>query len=108
MTGHKPPNTPLQALSGNYRSANAVAARKRCLLACPRFTDRDLLAEYAYRDALALADLVREEDPNVVFGALAHYTPDQLSVLAVALAAMVPTDRTPADLLGWLNNTEVA
>jgi hypothetical protein len=100
---HRPTPTVLQTLTGEHRSANAAAARRRCVLACPQYTDRDRLAEYATGDAIALAGLVRDEDPRVVFGALAHYTHEQLAVLAVALAAMVPTDRSPADLLAWLN-----
>lgn len=92
------------------RAPNAAAARNRCRLACPTYTSADQLAEHAKADAVALAVLVRDEDPRVVFGALAHYTHEQLAVLAVALAAMVPPDRSTADLLAWLENpaTEVA
>lgn len=97
-----PIQTPLQVLVGRTWASSAAAARRKFLLACPWFARPDVLAEMAGVDAVALATIVRDEDPRVMFGALQYYTYDQLSVLCVALAAMIPTDRSPADLLGWL------
>lgn len=100
--------TPLQVLMGRTWQSTAAAARTKFRLACPRFIRRDLLADLAAQDAVTLVAIVRDEDPEVVFGALQYYTHTQLSVLAVALAAMVPTDRSVADLLGWLNSVQEA
>lgn len=103
--------TPLQVLIGRTWQSTAATARTLYRASCPHFTDRDVLAVGAEQDAVALATIVRDEDPQVVFGALAQYDHKQLSVLCVALAAMVPTDRSAADLLGWLDpiaTTEVA
>lgn len=105
---HRPRETPIQALAGEHWSSTAASARSKFRRACPRLDNREELAEHAYRDAVSLTHLVREEDPMVVFGALSFYTHAQLSVLVVALAAMVPTDRSASDLLGWLNTSEVA
>lgn len=94
--------TPVQVLNqgGDWY---APTARTKYRLACPRYRRPELLAEVALDDATALPLLVREEDPAVVFGALQYYDHRQLSVLCVALAAMVPPDQSAADLLGWLN-----
>lgn len=103
--------TQLQVLVGRSWASNAASARVKYRLTCPRYTHPNLLAEVATQDAVTLTSLVRDEDPEVVFGALQYYTHQQLSVLCVALAAMVPTDRSPADLLGWLDslsNSEAA
>lgn len=97
-----PVMTPLQVLVGRSWASNAASARTQYRLACPRYTHPGVLAEVAAQDAVTLAVVVRDEDPQVVFGALAQYSHEQLSVLCVALAAMVPTDRSAADLLGWL------
>lgn len=109
-TPSRPVASPLGVLHGGYWASRSASARNRYRRACPRFTHREELAERAQRDAVALAGLVREEDPVVVFGALSYYSHEQLAVLAVALAAMVPPDRSPADLLAWLDDpaSEVA
>lgn len=96
-------NTPLQVLAGHSHGSFPIAARNRYRLVAPRFSRREEVADLAVADAVALAAAVRDEDPLVVFGALAQYDHKQLSVLCVALAAMVPTDRSAADLLSWLN-----
>jgi hypothetical protein len=103
--------TPLQVLAGHSHGSSPIAARNRYRLVSPRFSRREEVADLAANDAVALAAAVRDEDPLVVFGALTQYDHRQLSVLCVALAAMVPTDRSAADLLGWLEplaTTEVA
>ncbi|ALG06833.1 hypothetical protein [Kibdelosporangium phytohabitans] len=100
---HKPAPSTLQTLTGAHSTANAAATRRRSILACPTYPDPAATAELARGDAVALVGLVRDEDPRVVFGALQYYTHEQLAALAVALAAMVPPDRSAADLLAWLD-----
>jgi hypothetical protein len=107
-TPSRPVASPLQVLANDHIAS--ATARNKFRLACPRRAHREELAERALVDAVALVGLVRDEDPRVVHGALAYYTHEQLAVLCVALAAMVPPDRSTADLLAWLDTpaTEVA
>lgn len=100
-TPSRPIASPLQVLAEDHWAQ--VASRNKYRRACPRRTHRAELADRATVDAVALAGIVRDEDPNVVFGALTYYTHEQLAVLCVALAAMVPPDRSAADLLAWLD-----
>lgn len=92
--------TPLGMLSGR----DAAAARNRYRRVVPAFGDtgqREDLADQVLRDAVRLVRLVRTEEPAVVVGALAHYDPAVLSVLAVFLAAMVPQDQPVSALTAW-------
>lgn len=51
--------------------------------------------------ALALIGAVREEDPTATTAILTKMRPRDLYALAVTLAAMVPVDQSPAELLAW-------
>jgi hypothetical protein len=94
--------SPLAALTWRHKGDQA-AVRRQFKAAAPSFpaAEVDELAERAYQDALILAELVRDEDPEVVFGALAGYGQEHLSVLAVALAALVPLDVPVSKLTEW-------
>lgn len=63
--------------------------------------ERDALALNARAAAIALVSHVREDDPRRVWSHLQQLQPTQLLALAITLAAMVPDDRTPEQLLGW-------
>lgn len=83
-------------------TATSVTAAYRACPAVPG--DRDKLADRAVSDACDLVISVRELDPREVWGTLAIWArdePERLFAAVVALAAMVPTDRTCAELLGW-------
>lgn len=68
----------------------------------PRDThDRGDLAEFLVLVACQLAGAVRD-DPDDVARILATHA-DNLDALAVVLAAMVPDDRSAADLLAWMD-----
>lgn len=56
--------------------------------------------------ALKFAGLVRDEGPDSLGLYLDKLDRGQLYGLTVALAAMVPEDQTPEDLLAWINNPE--
>jgi hypothetical protein len=61
-------------------------------------------ADNAAVDAMYLIEAVRDLDPREVWGRLATWaeeTPIRLLAVTVALAAMVPADRSASDLLGW-------
>ena len=54
-------------------------------------------------DACTLVCLVRDVDPAVTGSWLQARTREQLEALCVVLAAMVPDDRSPGDLLAWID-----
>lgn len=53
--------------------------------------------------ALAFVETVREEHRLGIGAALAGLDRVELEALAVVLAAMVPEDRSPQELLGWIS-----
>lgn len=55
--------------------------------------------------AARLVGAVREWDLDEVVGAIGE-AGDDITVLVVVLAAMVPYDRTAGDLLGWVRHGE--
>lgn len=61
-----------------------------------------LAGRHALEGAIRLVSLVREEGPDGLGEFLDRRTRDGLYGLVVALAAMVPDDQTPEDLLAWL------
>lgn len=68
------------------------------------------VATRAVRDALATADDVRTFEPELVFGDLAlrmRDDPDRFLAMVVALAALVPLDQSPHQLLAWTQHLEV-
>lgn len=99
----QPPPSPLGALTWRNKSSDIAATRDRFRTSSPVFPAAEVnaLAQYAYQDALILADLVREEEPRVLFGALTQYSHEQLSVLVVSLAALVPVDLPVSKLTEW-------
>lgn len=50
-----------------------------------------------------LAGLVRDHGPDAIGTYLDALTRDEHYALTVTLAALVPIDQTPADLLAWLH-----
>lgn len=52
--------------------------------------------------ALRLAGMVHDEDPADTAGFMAGQPPEVLAALPYVLAAMVDVDRTPRELLAWL------
>ena len=61
-----------------------------------------LAGRHALDAAIRLVSLVREEGPDGIGEFLDRRTRDGLYGLVTALAAMVPDDQTPEDLLAWL------
>lgn len=61
----------------------------------------DCLPTEAINRAVLLAAAVHDEGPDEVTAVLAPLHRQDLLELAVALAAMVPVDYTPAELLAW-------
>lgn len=51
---------------------------------------------------LYLADLLRDEDPNLVWETLTRLTVRQLLELAVIALAAIPTEMTTEQLFGWV------
>lgn len=64
------------------------------------------LPELAVRRALLLIGAVRGNESGEVERMLTRLKPRDLYGLAVTLAAMVPDDQTPADLLAWNDKVE--
>jgi hypothetical protein len=87
---------------GTY--STAFGDRIDVTLAAPLPVDeieRDALAEHAVMLALDLAARVRADRTGRVWARLAQMSGQSLVALAIALAAMVPTDRTADQLLAW-------
>lgn len=61
----------------------------------------DNLPAEAVATAVRLAGAVHDDGPDEVGAILRHLTPQQLRALAVTLAAMVPVEYTPVELLAW-------
>lgn len=68
---------------------------------------REDLAEAMTAVALRMAAAVHDDGPTEVAAILATVDPADLDALAVVTAAMVPVDRTPAELLDWLDQATV-
>lgn len=82
----------------------SFSARNRALAACPHVDRPGQRGYQAVIDATAVAGAVRDLDPREVWGTLALWgqaDPLRLYALVVALAAMVPADQAPRDLLSW-------
>lgn len=62
----------------------------------------------AINRATALATLVRDEGPESIARILDPLNRQQLYALVVALAALVPDDRSVRELLAWLDRPPVA
>lgn len=58
--------------------------------------------------ALWLAQLLRDEDVTVVWGALSRLNRRQLQELAVTALAAIPIDQTKSQLLGWVADLPAA
>lgn len=69
----------------------------------PRPTQGTRAALAAIERAQNLACIVRDESADTIGAYLDDLTTAQHYALTVALAAMVPVDRTVDDLLAWLN-----
>lgn len=91
--------TPIQRLTSR---GDRAGARNKYRGLAPTCADPEAAAEAALNDAQGLAGLVRDEDPCVVAGALAATEPHHLQRIAIALAALVPIDQAPSELLEWL------
>lgn len=76
-----------------------VTGRESLGMSVPR--DR---AETSLPDALALIGAVRDGGPDAVAAVMARA---DLPAVVVVLAAMVPDDRTPGELLAWADPTAV-
>uniref|UniRef100_UPI003F49745A hypothetical protein n=1 Tax=Streptosporangium sp. CA-235898 TaxID=3240073 RepID=UPI003F49745A len=63
--------------------------------------ERQNLARDLIPLAMRLVGIVHEEGPDATAEFLAGLTAEQQYALPIILAAMVPDDRTPAELLGW-------
>lgn len=63
--------------------------------------EREELALRTIPTACRLVCAVRDSAEDVE-ATLAGLSPEEVTALAVVLAAMVPDDRTPTDLLGWI------
>lgn len=78
--------------------------RARAIAACPHVDSPVDVASNAVVDALYLMEAVRDLDPREVWGRLAIWaagSPVRLVAATVALAAMVPADRSVSELLAW-------
>lgn len=53
-----------------------------------------------------LAGMVRDCGPDAIGAYLDNLTSDELYALTVTLAALVPIDQTPAELLDWLHHPQ--
>lgn len=60
------------------------------------------LAERLVPVAASFVSVVRDEDRDAITAFLAKRTAHERDALLVILAAMIPDDRTPADLLSWV------
>lgn len=69
---------------------------------------RDALADWATNEALRLATDVHDFDPNDVWLRLAHMPRVELQAVVIALAAIVPTDRTARELLAPIEHLGAA
>jgi hypothetical protein len=58
-------------------------------------------ADRAVTDALELISLVRDLDPALVHERIGAMSRPWMEATCIALAAMVPVDQTPAELLAW-------
>lgn len=67
-----------------------------------RTTQGTHAATQAIRRAQTFAGLVRDEGPDSIGAFLDNLTGDEHYALTVTLAAMLPIDHTPADLLDWI------
>ena len=68
---------------------------------------RGRLAERLVPVALALVGAVRDQDGDGIAEFLAGLSAGERDALPVILAAMVPDDRTPQDLLSWVTFDEL-
>ncbi|MCW2601835.1 MAG: hypothetical protein JWM02_3664 [Frankiales bacterium] len=64
-------------------------------------TDSTTRADYAVVEGLELVGIVREFGRDTIEEWLRHRDRLALETLVVVLAAMVPDDQTPGDLLAW-------
>lgn len=63
---------------------------------------RGELAAQMVTVACEMACLVRDNGPGEIAAALDSLTAEQMRALIIVQAAMIPDDRTPADLLSWV------
>lgn len=66
---------------------------------------RERLAQTLIPVAAELAATVRDYGPDDVAAVLTRVDPEALPALAVVLAAMVDVERTPRELLAWMDRT---
>lgn len=69
---------------------------------------RDQLAEWAAQEALRLTTDVHDLDPRDIWIRLSHLPRVELQAVVVALAAIVPTDRTARELLAPIEHLGAA
>ena len=65
--------------------------------------DGSRLVSPALTRATALVSIVRDEDANAVARILDGLSWEQVAAVVVVLAAMVPDDRSVADLTAWVD-----
>jgi len=75
--------------------------RKSRQVPMPPQSQHARLVDDAERIALELITMVRDEDPRRVWRRLEGLKPQTMFAVVIALAALVPDDRTPAQLLEW-------
>lgn len=73
-------------------------------IAATRTAQGTKAANSALVRAQHLAGMVREQGVDSIGPYLDALTPDELYALTVTLAAMVDLDRSPAELLAWLDD----
>lgn len=73
----------------------------RTLAPMPEPAARETLTHNALTAALTLVSRVRDDDPARVWSELQNLHPTQLLAMCIALAAMVPDDEAPRQLLAW-------
>lgn len=61
----------------------------------------------AQERALELVEMVREESPDAVWSRLQTIKPDVLFATVILIAAMVPADKTVAELWAWADTLVV-